>query len=90
MKHKKFKQANRVLGDGKDRLPIYLNNRHVMISKWRLNFLERVAILFTGTIWIKVNSVGGGHRPTVFHPFAVEGYKRTGRRGFTAHGEQLH
>jgi hypothetical protein len=89
MRHGKFKQSNRVLGTGKGKLPIYVNNKQVMISKWKLNLLERVAILFTGTIWIKVDSRKGSHRPQAHHPFALKPYSRINKRGFTPHGEQL-
>ncbi len=89
MRNKKFKQANRVLGTGKGKMPIHVNNRRIMTSKWKVNFLERLAILITGTIWVKVDSSNCFHKPTAHHPFAIKSYQRQNKRGFTPHGEQL-
>lgn len=90
MKTKKFKQCNRVLGKGKNRIHGYENNKNVFTSMWKLSFLERLALLFTGTIWITIDGKTFFHRPKVIHPFLGDkSYKRTGKRGFTPHGEQV-
>lgn len=89
MRNVKFKQANRVLGRGEGMMPIHVNNKKVMISKWKVSFLERLAILIMGTVWVKIDSRTVFHKPQVHHPFAVRPYERRKKRGFTPHGEQL-
>ncbi len=78
MKPIKFKESNKVLSkpnDMTDRecksLPIF-NDGKVCISKWTMNWKERLHCLFKGFIWIRVRSgktqppIGINAKNTVF------------------------
>lgn len=57
MTPKKFKESNVVYGEGqKEYLPLparlEAGPEGIVITKWRLSFIERIRVLFTGTIWL--------------------------------------
>lgn len=57
MKPIKFKESNVVYGEGQEKflpLPARLEDgpEGIVITKWRLSFVERIRVLFTGRIWL--------------------------------------
>jgi len=56
-----FKEANVLYSDkGKDTVPmpaLRINNQ--VVVRWRMNFFERVRVLFTGNIWIRYGTPDG-------------------------------
>jgi len=42
-------------------LPVFQDRKHI-ISKWRLSFMERLSILFSGYIWLWIRD---NHQPPV-------------------------
>lgn len=85
MRNKKFKKANRKLHG---QMPVHVNNKRIIISRWKANWIERFAILITGNIWIKVNSKDFSHRPQVQHPFiGLENFRNNKKKGFKPFGE---
>jgi len=56
-------------------LPAYSNKR-VTITKWRLTWLERLKMLWTGVLWLQQRNFGHSlqaQRPTVDYPFLKDG-----------------
>lgn len=48
----------------------YLGGEQALISRYRLTWLERLRVLFTGSIWIEQMTAGQlqPQRPTVYEP----------------------
>lgn len=85
MRNKNFKQSN---GKLHGEMPVYVNNKKIMISRWKANWIERIAILITGNVWIKIDSRKLSHRPQVQHPFiGLENFRNSKKKGFRPFGE---
>jgi len=57
MKPVDFKEANCVFGKNQDEylaLPTYKDKEGLVTSCWKLSFLEKIRILFTGKIFVTV------------------------------------
>ncbi len=60
----KFKKAKNILKgyDNIGDLPVYIGYNQI-ISKWKMNFWERIKVLFTGNIWFLLLSAKRTHAP---------------------------
>lgn len=57
-------------------LPAYSNERET-ISCWQLTWLERLVVLFTGRVWLRLCNFGKPLQPqtlTVYSPFIDRGW----------------
>ena len=74
MKPIEFKQANRRIAESQDEyltLPAFVNETET-ISLWRLDWKERMRILFSGKLWLRQMNFGHALQPqlpTIEHPF---------------------
>jgi hypothetical protein len=54
MKPKKFKESNVIFAENQTEyapLPAFRDESGIVVSCWNLSFLERLKVLFTGSIW---------------------------------------
>jgi hypothetical protein len=67
MKPVKWSYWNRMMG----KLPTFTDGHHI-VTKWKASLGERLAILFTGTVWVWMEDTMGGK----LNPMALVGTKR--------------
>lgn len=68
MKPIKFKQVNCIIGEGQPQylpLPAYreYDATGMVISCWKLSFIDRIIVVFTGKIWWGVLTFNQGLQP---------------------------
>ena len=63
----KWSYWNRMMG----KLPTFTDGHHI-VTKWKATWAERLAILFTGTVWVWMEDTMGGK----LNPMALVGTKR--------------
>jgi hypothetical protein len=67
----KFKESNTVLAERQPQykpLPVFFDRNSddkPMVSCWKLNFRERMKILFCGKVWLLVATYGKPYQPTL-------------------------
>ena len=77
MKPIQFKKANMIIGkDQPEYLPLPAHackdSQGTIISCWQLSFIERIKLLFTGTLWLSQLTFGDALQPQlpqVSNPF---------------------
>ena len=78
MKPISFREQSCVIAENQEEylsLPAWKSEDGVVISCWELSFIERIKLLFTGLLWLKIltfNKPLQPQRPLIDYPFKKE------------------
>ncbi len=78
MKPISFKEQNCIIAKNQKEylpLPAWKSKDGVVVSCWKLSFIERIKLLFTGRLWFKIltaNKPLQPQRPLIDYPFNKE------------------
>jgi len=66
MKIVKFKEQNKVYAESQDEyqnMPAHMTPNGIVTSCWKMGFKERVKVLFTGIVWVRLWTMNGSPQP---------------------------